>query len=493
MIEKYKLKWVYLISGLFIAVNALLIAYEFYWFTLLPVAIFVFILFFFSLDRLLILITFLTPLAINIRDFDWGVAVTLPTEPLLFGILILFIIKLLYDRKLDSRILRHPITIALFINLGWMLMTSITSELPGVSFKFMLSRLWFVIPFYFVAIPLFEKKKNITNFTWAYVISLIGVIIYATWSLYTWAFDEQAAHWVMSPFFNDHTAYGAGISFFVPVLAGLLFYKRFNRTTKLFVALALLFLLGGLIFSYSRAAWISVAVALFFGIVLLMKIKLRWLGLGLLVLIIGFFSFRNEILWKLEKNKQDTSANMVEHIESISNISSDASNLERINRWQSAFRMFELRPFWGWGPGTYQFMYAPYQHSKEKTIISTNAGDKGNAHSEYIGPLAESGVLGMLTFIALCITVIATAVRLYKRSPDRDVRLLSLIFLLGLITYLVHGLLNNFLDTDKSSIPFWGFTAIIVALDIYYKGNGTEKKDAESPVLPEKSNTIIDG
>jgi O-antigen ligase len=148
--------------------------------------------------------------------------------------------------------------------------------------------------------------------------------------------------------------------------------------------------------------------------------------------------------------------------------------------------MFELRPFWGWGPGTYQFMYAPYQHSKEKTIISTNAGDKGNAHSEYIGPLAESGVLGMLTFVALCITIIATAVRLYKRSPDNDVRLLSLIYLLGLITYLVHGLLNNFLDTDKSSIPFWGFTAIIVALDIYNSVNNPQKRVEVNPSQPEQ-------
>ena len=39
--------------------------------------------------------------------------------------------------------------------------------------------------------------------------------------------------------------------------------------------------------------------------------------------------------------------------------------------------------------------------SQEKTIISTNAGDLGNAHSEYIGPLAESGLFGMLTVLAI--------------------------------------------------------------------------------------------
>jgi hypothetical protein len=40
--------------------------------------------------------------------------------------------------------------------------------------------------------------------------------------------------------------------------------------------------------------------------------------------------------------------------------------------------------------------------------------------------------------------------------------------LLGLVTYFTHGFLNNFLDTDKLSVPVWGFIAILVALDVYH-------------------------
>ena len=39
---------------------------------------------------------------------------------------------------------------------------------------------------------------------------------------------------------------------------------------------------------------------------------------------------------------------------------------------------------------------------------------------------------------------------------------------MGLTTYFVHGFLNNFLDQDKVAAPFWGFTAILVVLDVYY-------------------------
>jgi O-antigen ligase len=218
-----------------------------------------------------------------------------------------------------------------------------------------------------------------------------------------------------------------------------------------------------------------VAFALVTFILIKFRIKFTWILVTTGILVGLFFMFRFQFIDKLEKNKQDSSTDFVEHIQSISNISSDASNLERINRWQSAIRMFEERPVFGWGPGTYQFVYAPFQRSKERTIISTNYGDMGNAHSEYIGPLSESGVLGMLTFLGIVITVIVTALRVYKRAQNQQVKILVLSILLGLMSYYFHGLLNNFLDTDKASVPFWAFTAIIVALDIYHRKTPAEE------------------
>jgi O-antigen ligase len=123
----------------------------------------------------------------------------------------------------------------------------------------------------------------------------------------------------------------------------------------------------------------------------------------------------------------------------------------------------------GWGPGTYQFIYAPFQRSKERTIISTNAGDLGNAHSEYIGPLSEQGVPGLLSVFSLIVVILIYGIRVYRSAKDAQIRLFSLISVLALITYFVHGLLNNFLDTDKASVPVWGFFAMIVAMDLYHK------------------------
>jgi len=481
--DKSKLIWVYVISAIFIALNIFFIAREFYWFSLVPVALIILLLFFFALDKVIYLIVFCTPLAINIMNVDDRISLSLPTEPLLLGVLLMFFIKLLFERTYDFKVLKHPVTILILINLCWMFVTSLTSEMPLVSFKFLIARLWFVIPFYFAAVILFKNIKNIKTISWLYVIPLAAVIIFSTYNLVLWGFDEQAAHWVMSPFFNDHTAYGAAISFFVPVFTGFVINKQNNRTNRLYAGILLLFLLTGLYCSYSRAAWISVLTALVVAILIFLKIKFRWVFLISAILLSVFFYFQNDILLKLEKNKQDSSADFVEHVQSISNISSDASNLERINRWQSALKMFKERPVFGWGPGTYQFVYAPFQRTRDKTIISTNAGNKGTAHSEYIGPLSESGLPGMISILALVIAISITAIRLYHKTKKPEIKLLTLVYFLGLVTYFVHGILNNFLDTDKSSVPFWAFTAAIVALDIYHS---KEEKDAEAPADPKQ-------
>jgi hypothetical protein len=66
-----------------------------------------------------------------------------------------------------------------------------------------------------------------------------------------------------------------------------------------------------------------------------------------------------------------------------------------------------------------------------------------------------------------------TGLRVYRRARSPEVKWLSLAIILGLFSYFIHGLLNNFLDTDKASVPFWGFVAILVALDIYHKEKGS--------------------
>jgi len=450
--------------------------YEVYYVALIPVAAIIALLAFVSLDKLLLFIVFMVPLSVPLREFmpEFPIDFYMPTEPLLFGVLIIFIFKLLINNNLDKKLLTHPVSLAIYFSLFWMLITSLTSTMPVVSLKFLLARMWFVAAFYFIASQLFKKTKNIKVYILLYAVPFVFVMFYSFFRhVSIGLFDQSAAHWVMSPFYNDHTSYGAMLAMFIPAIFVLAINPKYTQTQKMLIWIILVIYIVSLVLSYSRAAWLSLIGA--FGVFMLIKFKIKFRTIALITVIFGtiLISLWSTISMQLSRNKQDSSGNIEEHIESMTNINTDASNLERLNRWNSAFRMFKEKPIFGWGPGTYSFQYAAFQFSYEKTIISTNAGNMGNAHSEYIGPLAESGVFGVLSFIFILITSIYTGLQVIKRTRDKEIRMLAIGSLLGLVTYFIHGFLNNFLDTDKASAPFWGFIAVLVAIDIYHK----EKSD----------------
>ncbi len=459
--------------------NMYFVAKEQYYAFALPFGLLFLLLYFFALDKLIWLIVFFTPLAVTIKDANFGLGVSLPTEPLMAGVLVLFIIKLFFDWRFDKKFINHPISIVLFIQLLWMLITTVSSELPVVSVKYLVSRLWFVVPFFFYFSKLIKKQKDINKFIWMYLIPLIIVIIYTTIHHATLGFDNKAGHWVMSPFYNDHTAYGMILAFYLPLSLALILNYKNNRLLKILSIVAFSIVAFALFLSYSRAAWLSVIGAIGVWFVLYFKIKFRYILFIAVGLFGFFFAFQDQILDRLSKNDQDSSGDFMEHVSSASNIATDASNLERINRWACAIRLFEERPMLGWGPGTYQFVYAPMQKAKEKTIISTDFGDGGNAHSEYLGPMAEEGILGLLIMLALVVVIIRTAVKIYQTTPDTKERIYALMILLAFVSYFVHGLLNNFLDSDKASVPFWGFAAILILIDSKMVGPAALKSNED--------------
>ncbi|MEQ8324167.1 MAG: O-antigen ligase family protein [Vicingaceae bacterium] len=468
MINKLEIRWIWFLSALYVVVNAIFIYYEQYWFNAIPAAIIVGLMTLLSIEKVFWFIVFCTPLSLNLEKLEFGgIGMFLPTEPVLFLIMVLFILRLSYRMDYDKKIIMHPITLAIIFHLIWLIITTFTSVRLVVSLKFVLARMWFLITFYFIAIQVFRKVKNVNRFLWLYIIPLTMVIIYTVVNHYFHDFDDKPAHFVMRPFYKDHTSYGAILVMYFPILLYLFYhYKKFS--IKFYTAILIIIFSAGIVFSYTRAAWLSLAASVVLWAIYKLKIKFSYLfGTALLGLVILAMSW-SQILMTLEQNRDESSSDFSEHIRSMSNISSDASNLERINRWESAIKMFQEKPIFGWGPGTYMFEYAPFQHSQSMTIISTNAGRLGNAHSEYIGPLAESGVLGSLSFILIVCLMFYHGSRLYHRLPLGQHKALILAVMVGFCTYVLHGFLNNYLDTDKASLPFWGFIAIIVTYDIYW-------------------------
>ena len=224
-----KLSLFYIISVIFILLNLyLMVKKEMIYFNVLPLVLLIVLIAIYSFDKLIFLIAFLAPLSIPLREYMPGIGIDmyLPTEPLLFGVLILFLLKIISDRKFDRDILLHPVSQIVYLNLFWILITCFTSTMPVVSFKFFLMRTWFVVGLYLLTAKIFSTGKFMEKYVWLYVSGLILVVFYSTYRHLGYGlWDKQAAHFVVSPFFRDHTSYGASTAIYLPFLLMFVFNK----------------------------------------------------------------------------------------------------------------------------------------------------------------------------------------------------------------------------------------------------------------------------
>ena len=457
------------LTGLFLLLCAIGVRYEMPWVAYSVLVIIALYLLVMHTDRSLYLMALLTPFSIRISEKipDIATDLSVPAEPFLICLSLLFLWRILKNHDYPKAILRHPITCTLYAYLGWLFVASCFSTMPLVSFKYLLSKLWFLIPCYFyLAEQIYRNERNAFRFLFCYAIGLGIVVCITTMKHIQYGAIEKVAYWIMTPYYNDHTAYGAVLAFFCCLLPGMAADREAGRGRRRLSVLLLVVALVGLYLSFSRAAWLSLVIAI--GVLLLafFRIRFRLVASVTVALTLAVVFFSDDILYKLNKNDTESSKNLVEHLQSMSNISSDASNVERINRWTSAIEMFKKKPMLGWGPGTYQFQYAPFQNPRYKTIITTNAGDGGNAHSEYLGLLSETGIPGPLLLILLIACCLSKGLQLYHRkeaTPYR--RTCAIVCTVALVSYFAHGFFNNFLDTDKLAVPVFAAMAVIAALD----------------------------
>ncbi|MEN9291338.1 MAG: hypothetical protein RLZZ357_1182 [Bacteroidota bacterium] len=448
---------------LFLALSGLFIWQDLAVLTLFPLGFLGIYFALFETEKLFLSLAFLTPLSINIEEYTNAFGLFVPTEPLLFGLMLWLSALQIKKAFLPAHLWKSPLIWAILIYFAWLLVSAITSSHPIVSLKFILARLWFIVPMLFFGSYFFQKRKNRLIFIWLFIVASVIVILYTLIHHSFYGFGEKEGHWVMSPFFKDHTIYGAIVALILPLAVGLYVYKKHDPLLQLTLISLITIILIGLVLSYTRAAWLSVLASV--GIAFLLYYKISWKPLAAIaVLGIGGVLYKwDNIQMELERNKYEhTTEAFDERLQSAANISTDASNLERINRWSCAMEMFKQRPIVGYGPGTYAFEYAPFQRPENLTIISTNFGDMGNAHSEYLGALAETGSIGLITFLSLVFFIFYTGIQLYFRIPKsyKEDRIIIMSSIMALSTYFIHAFLNNYLDTDKAAVPIWGICAM---------------------------------
>lgn len=411
--------------------------------------------------------------------------VVFPAEPLvaLLGIVLFWRVVLAY-RMGDVKIrLQDPIAIIACLWIGSLALSVPWSAHVLVSLKAFVVRSAFFLTFFLM--PLIAS--NTMRLPWREMLTMhsLALMAVAGFSIVR-QFDagvgRAAAGLSPFPFYVDHTSYSAALTFALCFLTGeVLLRIRVKATTRWLESILIAgFIFVAFVLSFSRGAWLGLAGAL----VLLLLVRLpyrRSVAVGTAAMAIAISAWVLLGHGPALANSNGDGAGFKESVLSISNLKSDVSNMERLNRWKCALRMSKESPFLGHGVGSFQFVFPSYQREEEKTYISMpspipvhrvqrfwSAGDAliirsnpqslycsgGTAHSEYLLALAESGIFSALLLVGLAFLAFARGWRMAKGGWTRE-RVRGFALWCALMAYLVHALFNNFLDDPKVAVLFW--------------------------------------
>jgi O-antigen ligase len=108
----------------------------------------------------------------------------------------------------------------------------------------------------------------------------------------------------------------------------------------------------------------------------------------------------------------------------------------------------------GSGPNSFYPLYKSYTANDFRTYVSNNP-EKSTVHNYFLLLLTEQGIPGLLLFIALFVTMMLTAQKVYLRTVDPHIKGLMLMTgaILGMIAVLIF--LSDLIETDKIGSVFY--------------------------------------
>ncbi len=214
--------------------------------------------------------------------------------------------------------------------------------------------------------------------------------------------------------FDQPNPYAGYINMSLPIVISLTLLGR-NWATRILAATAA-FLLGAAEYlTKSNGGEIAITVAVLFILVVGFP-QLRKLaaicGVGVLVLIAALIAgvipqrLTHPILSKLG----------LVAISFASPSAQDYSTAERLAHWIAGINMFLDHPLTGVGIGNYGVAYAPYH-----VTIFVNSLD--HAHNYYINISAETGIIGLTTFLLLLLAIFVAGGRAYRAISKKYMQL----------------------------------------------------------------------
>ncbi|MGZ3950091.1 MAG: O-antigen ligase family protein [Flavisolibacter sp.] len=398
-------------------------------------------------------------------SFDQTLGTDLPDEPLMLLASLSIFFYISYQRQQAQAKLFHPLTIIVFLQLLWTILTVATSTELILSFKYLLAKGWYLLAFLFMPLLLLRNEQRLKNTAMLLCGSMmvVTIIILVRQASGDWKFATVSQ--AVKPFFRNHVNYSSLLVFIVPLLIGgisLAITKRIKAFYYVLLSIAIV----AIYFSYARGAWL----ALLGGLVAYWLLKKRLLFVSwvlFLCIVIGSVIWlgSNDRVVKLSSDYKTTifHTNFRQHLVATYQLK-DLSNAERIYRWIAGVRMAKDNWMTGTGPSTFYPEYKGYTLPLFKTYVSNNL-EHSTVHNYFLLTLIEQGLIGGLLLVVLIASLFWYAQRIYFRTQERFWRVVVATVSSILVMQCTINFLSDMIETDKVGSVFYVCIATLIVAD----------------------------
>lgn len=439
-------------------------------------------------------LAFAIPLSIEWEIHKGKLNILTPTEPVLGLISLLTPIYILIHKKLRKLQFIDFIVIGFFIGTS---ISSLFSVYLMASVKYAITVFWYLNAGYLTMRFLEFTKKELQTIAFFYLSGSLLLASYALFNFYIYGgIFYEISYKVSFPFIpQGHTNLSSALE---PALLICLGFIAFATSKKQLLSYTLIGIIiyCAIDFSWSRASIVSTFFIFTTYIVFIPKMnrKVSYISLAIIILFPISVHFTHDYIHenfrrdKSHYNIDDVTtmkANKIGSTISLTDISNDVSNKERITRWKTGIIMFTEDPITGIGPGTFSDYYLEYQKNHQVEGLTVFSDIKKNIHNLYIGWLTEGGLAVFIPGVLLILFIVVQGIKritfkqkklFFRSSQPVYVGMLLIYFM----SFVIHGVFQDFNNEAHNIIPFWSAIGLFSVFLL-------KEKESTSSEIPEET------
>ncbi|NCI45301.1 O-antigen ligase family protein [Sediminibacterium soli] len=390
-------------------------------------------------------------------SFTPSLGMDLPDELLLILLTVLVLAKWIHEpRWFPKSMAKRPLIFLLAAHLAWVLVTCFYSEEPWLSVKFLLAKTWYTVPFVLLPQKLLADKRSLRKLALYLLLPMCLVVLQTMVRHAAYGFSFGDIKHIFFPFFRNHVNYAAMLVCLLALAWCTWKLTPAKNPRRKWLLYGMLLGLLALLLSYSRGAWLALAM----GMAGAWLIRKKWLGITiaacLAVLIAGtcwLVQDKHFMAFRPAHDQTVFHTDFAQHL-SATWKGKDISNAERFYRWVAGANMLAEKPVTGFGPNSFYLHYRPYTVHSFETWVSNNP-EHSTVHNYFLLTALEQGWPGLLFFGALFIGMLLYTQKLYHRLPDRFYKTVALTIGVILIMIGTINCMSDMIETDKIGSLFW--------------------------------------